>query len=63
MLKAFLASLEWRFYAFVLTVGVLIITGNPLTQATKVAVLLQAVLLIAHTIWFHRKQRTQAVSV
>ncbi|XKT74590.1 MAG: hypothetical protein ACJKTH_00640 [Patescibacteria group bacterium UBA2163] len=52
ILHSFYASLEWRIIAFVITNIFLWINTGSLLTATGLSLMLHAILLIAHMLWF-----------
>ena len=51
-LDSFYASLEWRFFAFIITNIFFWVTTESFWHATGLALLLQVILFVFHTLWF-----------
>jgi len=49
---SFYASLEWRFFAFIITNVFLWITTGSFWTATGLALVLQIILFFFHTLWY-----------
>ncbi|MEK7063065.1 MAG: hypothetical protein AAB955_00050 [Patescibacteria group bacterium] len=54
--ESVLFSLEWRLYAYVITVAFLYATTGELAFAAVQALGLQLVLLVCHTTWYYFRQ-------
>ena len=51
-----LFSLEWRAIAFVITSAFFWFTAGEIVRATVMALTLQALLFIAHVVWFYFRE-------
>lgn len=62
LMKSLMVSIEWRFFAFIITNVFLWAVTGELWQATVLALALQAVLFVAHFVWyFLREERLHYV--
>lgn len=62
LMKSLMVSIEWRFFAFIITNIFLWAVTGALWQATVLALALQAVLFVGHFVWyFLREERLHYV--
>ncbi len=53
LIHSIVLSLEWRFYAYIITNLFLWFTSGELWTATMMALQLQIILLAAHCVWYY----------
>lgn len=57
LIRAFYASVEWRFIAFLVTTGYFyFVLDRPTHEAAVFSLGLQAILLVLHTLWLARRR-------
>ncbi len=61
--KSFLFALEWRAYAFLITLAFFWVTTGTLVVAALQSLGLQILLLIGHTAWYYLRAHRPAHSV
>jgi hypothetical protein len=60
--KAFLYSLEWRVFGFIITTVILLANGTPIVSAGIVSLQLNVALTLGHMFWFYYRHRDPAFS-
>jgi hypothetical protein len=58
-----LFSLEWRAIAFVITGAFFWVTSGEFVRATVMAMTLQAILFVAHVVWFYFREEAYTKNV